>query len=232
MAETVYTIPINAAFDQKDGCPLCRMRDKLEEQTLDYTLGAAMMEPDVRISMNHVGFCRNHLQALRQRKNKLALALILESHLDELLNAVEQPSAGSKRGIFSKKNDGADAADELSRFASGCFVCDRITGTEKRYAANTAWLWETDKAFRDKVKAQPFLCLSHSALLLRAAKATLKPENYQSLYETLTLLLQKHVSSLRQDVTAFTVSFDHRNADVPLSDEARTAVDRSLEWLR
>ena len=232
MAETVYTIPINAAFDQHDGCPLCRMRDKLEEQTLDYTLGAAMMEPDVRITMNHAGFCRGHLQALRQRKNKLALALILESHLDELLKTLEQPSAGSKRGLFSKKSEGADAAEELSRFSSSCFVCERISGTEKRYAANTAWLWETDKTFREKVKAQSFLCLSHSALLLRAAKATLKPENYQSLYETLTELLQKHVSALRQDVTAFTVSFDHRNAGTPLTEEARTAVDRSLEWLR
>lgn len=232
MAETVYTIPINAAFDEKDGCPLCRMRDKLEEQTLDYTLGAAMMEPDVRISMNHTGFCRSHLQALRIRKNKLALALILESHLDELLNVLDQPSAGTKRSLFAKKNDKADAAEELSRFASGCFVCERINGTEKRYAANTAWLWETDMAFRDKVKSQPFLCLSHSALLLRAAKATLKPENYRSLYDVLTQLLQKHVAALRQDVTAFTVSFDHRNAGAPLSDEARTAVDRSLEWLR
>ena len=232
MAETVYTIPINAAFDQLDGCPLCRMRDKLEEQTLDYTLGAAMMEPDVRISMNHTGFCRNHLQSLRQRKNKLALALILESHLDELLNTLDQPSAGTKKGLFSRKNDGADAADELHRFASGCFVCDRITGTEKRYAANTAWLWENDKAFREKVKNQPFLCLSHSAMLLRAAKTTLKPENYQSLYETLTQLLQTYVSSLRQDVTSFTVSFDHRNAGTPLTDAARTAIDRSLEWLR
>ena len=232
MAETVYTIPINAAFDQHDGCPLCRMRDKLEEQTLDYTLGAAMMEPDVRIAMNRAGFCRGHLQALRQRKNKLALALILESHLDELLKVLEQPSAGAKRGLFSKKNDGNDAAEELSRFASGCFVCERISATEKRYAANTAWLWETDKAFREKVKSQSFLCLSHSALLLRAAKATLKPENYQSLYEALAELLKKHVSSLRQDVTAFTVSFDHRNAGIPLTEEARSAVDRSLEWLR
>ena len=232
MAETVYTIPINAAFDQKDGCPLCRMREKLEEQTLDYTLGAAMMEPDVRISMNQAGFCRDHLQALRQRKNKLALALILESHLDELLNTMDQPAAGAKRCLFSKKSEGSDAAEELSRFSNGCFVGERITGTEKRYAANTAWLWETDKNFREKVKAQPFLCLSHSALLLRAAKATLKPENYQSLYETLLHLLKNHVSALRQDVTAFTVSFDHRNAGIPLTDQVRTAVDRSLEWLR
>ncbi len=232
MAETVYTIPINAAFDAHDGCPLCRMREKLEEQTLDYTLGAAMMEPDVRIAMNKAGFCSSHLQALRVRKNRLALALILESHLDELLGVLDRPSAGGKRGLFAKKAEGGDAAEELSRFAGSCFVCERITSTERRYASNTAWLWETDPAFRDKLRSQSFLCLSHSALLLRAAKAALKPENYQSLYAALTELLQKHVSALREDVTAFTVSFDHRNAGAPLTEAARSAVDRSLEWLR
>lgn len=32
MAEQLYTIPINEAFEQYDGCPLCRLRVKLERQ--------------------------------------------------------------------------------------------------------------------------------------------------------------------------------------------------------
>ena len=48
MPEKIFTIPINEAFDTKDGCPLCRMRDKLGEQTLECALGAAMMEPAIR----------------------------------------------------------------------------------------------------------------------------------------------------------------------------------------
>lgn len=56
MAEQLYTIPINEAFDVKEGCPLCRLRHQLEEQSLSYIMGAAMMEPDVRIVTNQLGF--------------------------------------------------------------------------------------------------------------------------------------------------------------------------------
>lgn len=30
MAEQLYTIPINEAFEEYDGCPMCRLRRKLE----------------------------------------------------------------------------------------------------------------------------------------------------------------------------------------------------------
>ena len=31
MAEQLYTIPINEAFEAYDGCPMCRLRRKLEK---------------------------------------------------------------------------------------------------------------------------------------------------------------------------------------------------------
>ena len=103
MSEKIFTIPINEAFDEKNGCPLCRMRDRLEEQTLEAALGGAMMEPAIRIEMNREGFCHTHLQALYKRKNKLALGLILESRLDELTGMLGEPAGRGKRGLFGKK---------------------------------------------------------------------------------------------------------------------------------
>ena len=122
MAERIFTIPINEAFDEKCGCPLCRMHDKLEEQTVDAALGAAMMEPAVRIEMNRESFCREHLQAMYRKKNKLALGLILESRLDELAVMLDQPAAGGKKGFFSKKEGKGDAAETLQ---------ERMAGREK-----------------------------------------------------------------------------------------------------
>ena len=54
MAEKIYTIPINEAFDktlesETPDCPLCLMRNMLEKNELERITGAAMMEPDVRI---------------------------------------------------------------------------------------------------------------------------------------------------------------------------------------
>ena len=52
MKDTIYTIPVSEVFEPKEGCPLCRMRDTLEERCLEYIMGAAMMEPDVRQDTN------------------------------------------------------------------------------------------------------------------------------------------------------------------------------------
>ena len=34
MKETIYTIPINEAFEVKCGCPLCTLRRKLEHDSV------------------------------------------------------------------------------------------------------------------------------------------------------------------------------------------------------
>ena len=232
MPEKIFTIPLNEAFDRMEGCPLCSLRDRLEEQTLESALGAAMMEPSVRIEMNKEGFCHPHLSAMYRKKNKLALGLILESHLDELGTLLEAPVSGGKKGLFSKKPEGEDAAEALTEQVNSCYVCRRIKSTERRYASNAAWLWESDPAFREKLRKQPCFCLSHTALLLRAGKQELKEKDYQSLYDALTNVTKTALAALRQDVTAFTVSFDHRNADKPLSEAERTSLERAVTMLK
>lgn len=232
MPEKIFTIPIQEAFDANDGCPFCRLREKLEKQTLEYTLGAAMMEPDVRIEMNRTGFCREHLREMYGMKNKLALGLILESHLDEVRRTMEAPPSGGKAGLLRKKSTEEDGADGLWNFTKSCFLCSRIRGTELRYASNAAWLWETDAAFREKLRRQPFFCLSHSALLLKVGKSELKAEHYTSLYQAVMELQDAYAAALRQHVTEFTVSFDHRNAGKPLTEEARSSLEHALRFLK
>ena len=87
--EQIYTIPVNEAFeaaaeDHALGCPICALYNKLEDNELDLILGASMMEPDVRIQTNKEGFCRTHYDMMLTRKNRLGMALTLESHLNEL----------------------------------------------------------------------------------------------------------------------------------------------------
>ena len=36
-------IPISEVFEPRDGCPICRMRDMLEDRMATYITGAAMM---------------------------------------------------------------------------------------------------------------------------------------------------------------------------------------------
>ena len=59
--DTIYTIPVNEAFeasaaDSSCGCPFCALYNKLEDDELELILGASMMEPDVRIKTNMKAF--------------------------------------------------------------------------------------------------------------------------------------------------------------------------------
>ena len=209
---------------------MCRLHRALEETNLSYALGAAMMEPDVRIKMNELGFCHEHFAKMRSMKNKLALGLILESHLADV-NALLETEVSGKKGLFSKKEPAADAGEKLAALSDSCFVCKRIRSTELRYFSNIAYLWDSDPKFHEKLKSQPYICVSHTAGILEAGKRELKADKYQELYDAITALNRNYLEKLRADVTTFTVSFDHRNAGVPLSDDARESIERAIEFL-
>ena len=105
MRDSIYTIPISEVFEPKCGCPICQMRDTLEERSVEYIMGAAMMEPDVRMETNKKGFCSFHFNQMLRRKNRLSLALILESRLMEITETRTgtRKACGIGRFCFAKK---------------------------------------------------------------------------------------------------------------------------------
>ena len=64
MKENITTIPINDLFKPKNGCPLCRMEEMLEKTYVDFIVGDAMMEPNIRIETNKKGFCHRHFSKI------------------------------------------------------------------------------------------------------------------------------------------------------------------------
>ena len=54
--EKIYMIPVNDAYSEPGGCPICRLRDKAETNYLEYYLGPSLMEPDTRKITNKTGF--------------------------------------------------------------------------------------------------------------------------------------------------------------------------------
>ena len=45
MRSDICSIPVEEVFEPKEGCPVCRMRNMLENRMAEYITGAAMMEP-------------------------------------------------------------------------------------------------------------------------------------------------------------------------------------------
>ena len=223
MVEKNYTIPINEQFDKYDGCPVCRLHAELERQNLEYIMGAAMMEPDVRIESNAAGFCRKHYSDMLKMKNRLSLALMLESYLDELDRKFTSPKKVSRR-------DKGSASAEVVRAAKGCFVCERMSGTLQKYYSNIVYLWRTEAEFREKFSKQPFFCLEHTAGLYASAESTLPPKLLPEFAGALFEVSRRQLDVLRDEVGRFCKSFDYRYANEPLGNAAQ-GVEHAIEWI-
>ena len=181
--EQIYTIPVNEAFEAVTGgdnctCPFCLMYNRLEDNELDLILGASMMEPDVRLKTNELGFCPEHLSLMFDRSKRLPLALMLESHLDSI--AAELKPSGIA-GMFPAKA-GEAAAKRLDKLSHDCYICNRIEYNFTRMVETAALLWQSDSAFHDKVKKAPFFCLPHYGMFLQAAKERLSKEDFVEFY--------------------------------------------------
>ncbi|MBQ3706479.1 MAG: hypothetical protein II889_01085 [Clostridia bacterium] len=227
--EQIYTIPVNEAFEkvQEEGshiCPFCLMYNRLEANELDLILGASMMEPDVRLKTNELGFCDTHLGMMFGRPKRLPLALMLESHLDQVAKDLE-----GNMGMFIAKT-GDNAAKRLDRLEHSCYVCERIEYNFSRMIETAALLWQSDSAFHDKVKKAPYFCLPHYGRFIRAAKDRLSKKDFAEFYEAVHALETAYFDELRGDVSWFCKKFDYRYENEPWGN-AKDAPERARLFL-
>lgn len=223
LKEQIYTIPINEAYGTDCECPLCFLEKKLERETLDYTLGAAMMEPDFRTISNEKGFCRRHFSMLFDMSNKLALALILDTHLEEIrkkLNTLSKAASAlenQKSGLFKKTGSeefGESLSEMLNSVSDGCVVCDKINNTMERYADVLLYMWAKDEEFKAKFDNSKGLCLKHAELLARTAPKSLSSKQSALFLSSIYAKQKGELERIQADIHKFTLKFDYRNKDM------------------
>jgi len=230
MVEKIYTIPINEAFDAcggnpSEGCPFCRLAAMLENNELELILGASMMESDVRIKTNELGFCRRHFNNMFERKNRLGLGLILESHLDELRTQLD------RGGIAAlTKGSGTLALERLDKLNKTCYVCGRIEHSFNKMLSNATWLWESEPEFRSKTKTQPYFCLNHLGRWLENAKINMPKKLFEGFYIDLSKVVYTYLDELKSDVSWFCKKFDYRYESEPWGN-SKDAIERAIRFL-
>lgn len=203
MNDSIYTIPISEVFEPLDGCPICRLRNTLETRAVEYITGAAMMEPDIRIMTNELGFCEKHLPMIYKTKNKLSVGLILESHLHEI-----QSEIFNKNFLLDKKGK----LSRVEKVQSSCFVCDKINHAISRQLETVTLMFERDRDFRDLYKQQPVICLEHYKDLVKVAHKKLKGKMLSDFLNATDEITKRYLDTLQSDVSHFTKMFDYRNS--------------------
>ena len=224
MKEHIYTIPVTEAFSEnKDRCPFCALAEKLERDELDIILGASMMEPDVRSETNEKGFCKKHYAKMFNMKNRLGLALMLESHLESLKKEI-------KTGNIFSRDIAAKSVERIERLERTCYVCDRIEDKISKMFTTAAYLFNEEKDFKANFNEVRYFCLPHYREYLLAAKRVLSKDEYADLVRAANEKVTNYLDSLKDDVSLFCKKFDYRFDDLPWG-ESKDSVERSIKFL-
>lgn len=219
MREDICSIPVNDVFLPRDGCPFCRMRDMLEDRMATYITGAAMMEPDVRIETNRLGFCTEHFNQILARGSRLSVALILES----LLQTV-------KDEVFPEgKFQGKKVVAAVHSREEHCFVCENIEKNTNHLLDSMMKLWQSDEEFRQLYSQQQYICLPHYGMVIQVAMKMPK-KNFALFEQETTRLAKKYLEELSGDVTHFCRMFDYRNAGGDWGN-SKDAIERAIRYL-
>lgn len=217
MKEHIYTIPLNEHFGKLEGCPICSLFHMLECNEVETITGAAMMEPSVRIQTNKEGFCEKHLMQIIQAGRKLPVALIFESHLDELYSEL------------SKKN-GEGQQKRLAELEKSCYICRRISANMENLYSNLFYLYKNDGEFRGLFEKQPMFCLPHYSELLYYAQKELSGKDFRQFAETVKTIEMRYLEVLRGDIKWFCKKFDYRFTNEDWKN-SRDAVERAAYTL-
>ena len=224
MKEHIYAFEINDGFNKKDGsCPFCGIFAKLEDTELDLILGASMMEPEIRQITNKKGFCPTHYRKMFPRKNRLGMALTMESHLDELKKEI-------RPGGLLAKDPAAKSVARIEELEKTCYVCDRLSEKFGRVLSNAADMYAEESEFRKKFREQTFFCLPHYRQFLQTAVKCLNRKEYAQLAEDAVKIESAALDKLKNDISWFCKKFDFNYENEPWYD-SKDAVERTIRFL-
>ena len=228
MKERIYSIALSDALKKDCGCILCELHKEFNENAKAYFLGPSLMEPDGRELTNEKGFCTAHLNSLLSSGNRLGLALILETHVDSLIKKLKPQT---KKGLFKEEYDFNASGEAIAKAYESCCICEKVARQIKDASENLVYLWDVEKDFKDAFEKSYGLCLNHTALVLSVCKNELSGKRACEFIETIYKMQSEKFQKLYDDLHDFTLSFDYRNKDKELSEDAKNSVADAVRRL-
>lgn len=196
------------------------MRDMLEDRMATYITGAAMMEPDVRVETNRLGFCHNLLS------RSYSAAAACPSPLFSKVSWTK-PAKISCRGRQARAEKNS-RRPQICR-AHSCFVCENVEKNMQHLSATVIKLWQSEPEFRTLYSEQTHICLPHYSFILAAAQK-MPRKNFQPFAAETKRLAKNYLDTVKADTTHFCRMFDYRNAGGDWGN-SRDAIERAITYL-
>lgn len=236
MKENIYTIPVMDGFKSECECPFCSMKHTLEKEQIQFILGPAYMEDDIRQETNKQGFCNTHLKQLSEEKNQLGMALMLHTHMvktrEQLEKLIEQHPHSNNKSSFKLLGKNKDVSpSNLQNFVNekidSCYVCSKVNHTFDRYMDTFFFLLKKDPQMWTLLENCNGFCYEHFNTLLHIAPKHLKKDKLLNFTNMLAQTQIRHLKRVEDDLEWFTKKFDHRFHDAPWKN-SKDAVPRAM----
>lgn len=223
MRDDICTIPVSEAFEENDGCAVCRMYRTVENRIIEYIMGAAMMEPDVREETNRLGFCGNHLFKMTERRGRLQLALMLETHTADLHKDI---FAGKLFAVNTRRISTAQVRRKH------CFICEKINWGFERMIDTIYRTYERDGDFRKLFSQQDFFCFEHYTMLAAGASKKNMKRYGEEFISTLNEKTGNYLAELSADLKKYSSMYDYRNSGADADwGNSKDAIERTVKFL-
>jgi len=236
MKEQIHTSPVAEAFVSQDECPFCRLERDAEHRAIRFFVGpgASYMEPEIRGITNRKGFCACHTKKLYDYGNALGSALILQTHMEDILLQLQTLSENreipEKKGLFRKKPEEKQTDwQQLQQRVSSCAICDQLSDSVQRHYRVFFSLLK-DAEFRGYVERCNGFCLPHFVRLLQEAENHLPASQAAWFYPVVYRVMEENLQRVKSDLDLLIRKYDYRNAALPW-DNARDSLQRSMQKL-
>ena len=233
MKEHIHTIPILEALRNPGSCPFCMIQRKLDKDAVDFIMGSAYMEEDIRNKTDDLGFCAGHLRKIYAIQNRLGLALLLHTHFKKIQKNMEvYKNFETPVGIFKKSESTVVKLARLVDDQQGrCYLCEKVEGTFKQYVDTFFYMWPREKEMSLLVQSLPGFCLPHYGMLIGAAEPALNKKHLKDFITTVVYVQQKVMQKLEGDLEWFIQKFDYRNTNASWRN-SKDALARAMAMLK
>ncbi len=228
MKEQLYKIPVNDAFSEDCECPLCQIYNKLEKDSVEYTMGSSYMESDTRALTNRYGFCKKHIEMVYNENNRLGMAWVMKTHLDKTIQDYQHHLPNKNAKLLKKELSSSSLVKYLNTLNHTCFICNRIEHHFQNYINTIFYLWLKDPDFREKFKKSKGFCTPHYTLLLENCGQHLKGNDLLEFFNVLNSIYLHSLEVVRDDLAWFINKFDYTYKDEPWYN-AKDSIQRSMQ---
>lgn len=227
MKEKLYTIPVNDAFSIDCECPVCQIRKKLEDDSVEFTMGSSYMEEDTRALTDEAGFCDKHIRDIYAQNNRLGMAWVMKTHFDKTIRDVQKNLPSKTGKLLKKEISSSSLVKHLDSLNSNCFICNRIDHFFDRYIDTIFHMYKTDPDFRNRFSAVKGFCTPHYTLLLKLSPQYLKADELETFVALISKLYLTNMERVRDDLAWFINKFDYNYKDEPWYN-AKDSITRAM----